>query len=346
MLGCLFACQTKPPAPSAGVLIDDLNFQNIETQNNAIKTAINQLELGKRLKAEILINQVLRATPSHPTAKLLKKQLTTEPKFIFNTSRTTQYIIKPGDSLGSIAKQWLGNALYFVSLAQFNNIKNSTQIQLGQLIKIPVMKNSPLVSKENRRSRANLALLTKYNDEKRYLKSIMRMTKIFIVEKDHPKLLALQTSTLTKLAASKVSISERVKMIEQIENISNHSKRSFLDANFDQFIQQQLLSVLLDEFVLLFEANSFQSAANKLAKAKQIIQSQHSEKKQPSTYYYRTEKLLINKLHEQAILLRKNQQLQKAANIWELILKIQPDNDLALKYFHRTNRLLERLKNL
>ena len=114
ILCCLFACQTKTQAPSSRIIIDDLKLQNIDGQNNAIKTAINQLELGKILEAEILINQVLRVNPSHSTAKLLKKQLTTAPNLIFNTTRITQYKIKSGDTLGSIAKQWLGNALYFV----------------------------------------------------------------------------------------------------------------------------------------------------------------------------------------------------------------------------------------
>jgi len=346
MLCFLFACQTKQPAPSDKVVIDDLNLQSLDNQNSAINTAIHKLEIGEILEAEILINQVFRVNPSHPTGKLLKKQLTTEPSLIFNTSRMTQYQIKAGDTLGSIAKQWLGNALYFVSLAKFNNIKDSTQIQPGLMIKIPVMKNSPLVNRENRRSRANLALLTKYSDEKRYLKSLIRMTSIFIAKKDHDKLLSLQTNTLKNMAESKVSIGERKKMIEQVKSISTDSKRIFLATNFDQFIQQQSLAVLLDEFVLLFEANSYQSAANKLVEAKQIIASQPSAKKRPSTHYYRTEKLLINKLHEQAVLLRKNQQLQEAVDSWGLILKIQPDNDLALKYYHRTNRLLERLKNL
>jgi len=343
----LFACQTKSPTTSNGVIIDDLSLQHIDKQNETIKIAINQLQIGKVLEAEIMINQVLRVNASHSTAKLLKYQLTTAPRLIFNTTRTTQYTIKAGDTLGSIAKTWLGNSIYFVSLAKFNKIKDSTQIQPGLLIKIPVMDNSPLVKKENRRSRANLALLSKYTDEKRFLKSLERMTGIFIIERDRKKLQVLQKDSLEKLAQSKVSISERQKMIEQIKLISSRSKRTVLAENFDQFIEQQFLAVLLDEFVLLFEANSFQSAASKLAEAKKIINSQSSkQKKEPSTYYYRTEKLLINKLHEEAILLRKNQQLQKAADSWQLILKIQPDNDLALKYYHRTNRLLERLKKL
>ena len=96
VLCCLFACQTKTQAPSGRVVIDDLNLQNIESQNSAIKTAIHQLELGKILEAEISINQVLRVNQSHSTAKLLKRQLTTAPKLIFNTTRITQYQIKSG----------------------------------------------------------------------------------------------------------------------------------------------------------------------------------------------------------------------------------------------------------
>lgn len=343
----LFACQSQSPRPPSDILVDDLNLQNIDKQNETIKSAINKLEAGKILEAEILINQVLRFNQSHSTAKLLKRQLTSTSAVIFSTTRFTQYTIKSGDTLGSIAKHWLGNAIYFVSLVKLNSIKDPTQIIPGQLINIPVTNNSPLVKKEDRRSRANLALLKKYAMKKKYYKSLKRMTSIFIIEKHHQKLLALQEDTLIQFAESKVSISERQLMIKQVEQILGQSKTNLLTTNFNQFIQQHSLAVLLDEFVLLFEANSFEAAAEKLAEAKKIIREQQTDElNQSSTYYYRTEKLLINKLHEQAILLRKNQQLQKATDSWKLILDIQPDNDLALKYYHRTNRLLERLKNL
>ncbi len=338
-LSLLFACQSKPP--SDRVEVDDLNLQNVDNQNKAIKIAISQLEVGKVLDAEIIINQVLRVNPSHVTATLLKNQLNTPPKQLFKTSRTTQYKIKSGDTLGSIAKEWLGNSIYFVSLAKLNHLKNPKKLRPGKIIKIPVTKNSPLVKKEKRRSQANLRLLQKYSDNHHYVKALKRMTNIFILQSDYKKLVKLQNKILTEYSQSKVTVPERHKMILQVKQIAKNSKRAILNKSFKRFHQQQLNAVLLDEFMLLFEAKSYDKAAEKLIRAIKI-----KPNLEQSSDYFSTQQLLVDKLHEKAILLRKNQQLQQAVDSWELILKIQPKNDLALKYYHRTKRLLERLKGL
>ena len=337
----LFACQLAPPFFSGQVVIDDLSLHTVKKQNEAIKIAISKLENGKKLAAKSIIEQVLRINQHHQTAKLLNKQLTVSPEIIFKTNRVTQYQVKSGDTLGSIAKEWLENSIYFVSLALLNNIDNPAQIRPGLLLKIPVIKSSPLVKKEMRRSRANLELLKKYISAKRYTKSLTRMTTIYIFQSHHLDLLELQKQALSLLAVSKVSISERHHMIDQIKAISAKSNRRFLAQEFQQFIRQQLHLVLLDEFVLLFDDKSYTEAANKLIEAKKIFPLSKQ-----NTHIFRTEKLLVNKLHENAIILRKNQQLEQAVLSWGKILQIQPENELALKYSNRTNKLLQRLKKL
>jgi len=342
LLSCfLVACQIKQPTTQKVPIVEDLGLHNLSQQNKAIQSAIAKLEIGQIQQAEKMIDEVLHFNSSHQTAILLKKQLTQSYDIVFKTKRTIKYQIKSGDSLGSIAKQWLGNSIYFVSLAKLNKIKNPAKILPQSLIKIPVLNSSPLVKRENRRSNANIALLKKYTNEKQFIKSLKRMTNIYMIKSHHKDLLNLQKSTLNQLALSRVSITERYKMIEQIENIAKTSKRKFLDGNFNQFVQQQSHAVLLDEFVLLFEAGSYNKAAETLIKANKL-----NIKTELSGDYLSTKKSLINKLHEQAILLRKNQKLQQAVESWGLILEIQPDNELALKYYERTRRLLDRLNKL
>jgi len=337
----LISCQIKQPVAPDRVIVEDLGLHNINQQNKAINSAIVKLEIGQTKQAERIIAQVLNINSTHKTANLLKKQLTNSYDVIFKTKRTINYQIKSGDSLGKIAKKWLGNPLYFVSLAKLNNIENPAKIQPHGLIKIPVLNDSSLAKKEKRRSQANIALLKKYTAEKKFLKSLQRMTNIYLVKDDHGKLLQLQNDTLEQFAGSKVSVTERYKMIEQVESINKNSKQQFLKKQFNQFIRDQKRSLLLDEFVLLFEAASYEKSAKTLIEAKKTELETYSQ-----TNYFAIEKSLINKLHEQAILLRKNQKLQEANDSWELILKIQPDNKLASKYQERTARLLERLNSL
>jgi len=47
------------------------------------------------------------------------------------------YTIKAGDTLASIARTFLGNALRYREIATLNNIANPNVITIGQVIKIP-----------------------------------------------------------------------------------------------------------------------------------------------------------------------------------------------------------------
>lgn len=336
-----YGCQTNTVDPEKNVIVDDLSLQNIKNQNKAVKSAISKLEVGKTTAAKLIIDRVLRANSNHNTAQLLKRQLTQSASKIFNTKRFTRYQVKQGESLGSIAQDWLENSIYFVSLAKHNKINNPAKIQPGLVLSIPVIKNSPLVKKERRRSRANINLLKKYSADKKYLKSLSRMSELFVVTNHHEELAELQKQTLNLLAVSRVSLSKRHLMINQIETIAAKNKRRFLAANFESFIQLQSHSVLIEEFSLLFEDKSYLQAADKLIAAKKMKAISAEE-----TQLLIKEKQLVDHLHENAIILKKNQQLEDAAESWGKILAIQPNNQLAIKYYHRTNKLLERLKKL
>jgi len=322
-------------------VVDDVNLEDITNQNNAISSAIDKLENGHQLQAKVLIDSVLRVNAKHETANILNKQLNQTAEELFKTKRTTKYQVKTGDNLGSIAKTWLDNSIYFVSLAKLNKVENPAKIQPGTLLIIPVISTSPLVKQELLRSTANLELINQYITRKKYMKSLTRMTSIFVIGEHYENLKRVQQTALNHLSASKASISEKHRMVDQIKVVSANSKRNFLEPNFQHFIKIQLHDVLLEEFLLLFKDNSYQQAAGKIIEAKKL--------KNISEQNYsilETEKLLINKLHEKAIILRKNQQLEKAMISWRLILELQPDNSLAMRYLDRTQKLLARLEKL
>ena len=104
------------------------------------------------------------------------------------------------------------------------------------------------------------------------------------------------------------------------------------------FINNHNRQLLLDEALLLFDDQSYIEAAGRLIDAKQI-----ETKIEDGTDIFRMQKLLLNKLHEQAVLLYRNHSLQEALNRWSLILKLEPDNELAQRYSERTHKLIKKL---
>jgi len=338
----LFGCQLLNQNRSDDdVLVDDLELQSNSKQDDVISIAISRLERGKTQDARAIIDRVLRINPQHNTAKLLVRLLDLPAKQIFETNRTTTYKIKAGDTLGSIAERWLGNSIYFVSLAQLNKLNNPMRIKPGMTLKIPVISSSPLVKRENRRSRANLGLLKQLNSEKKYYQSLNKMNELFAVESHRDSWVNLQRNTLELVSQASVSISDRHEMVKQISRLLKTSHRNWLKPGYQQFIQTQKRKVLIDEFLLLFEARSYLESAAKLIEANKTPAIDYLVEETVSA-----QETLIKKLHEEAIILRKDQQLNQAMLRWEKIIAIDPKNELAKKYYTRTSKLLNKLKRL
>ncbi|AFU64206.1 LysM peptidoglycan-binding domain-containing protein [Salmonella enterica] len=57
----------------------------------------------------------------------------------------SKYIVKPGDTLSSIALKLYGDAQQYIKLARFNNIQNPGHIAVGQVICLP----TPVEDKEH-----------------------------------------------------------------------------------------------------------------------------------------------------------------------------------------------------
>lgn len=341
LAGALFACQTTYQDSNDRASFDDLGLEDKINQDKSVAKAITLLEKGENNKATENINRVLRFNPKHKTAKLIHKQLTEDIKHIFSTRRYHDYTVKDNESLGSIAKKWLGNTIYFVALARSNQIKNPNLIKAGKIIRIPVLKSSPLVKQEKRRSKANIALIKSTIKKEQYERALQQMNKLFILKNEHQPLIAIQLQVLSSIADKAVTIPERKQTIKQLVAIKNKTSRKILLPAYQHFIRRNEQNIFIDEFLLLFEDKSYRESAKKLIKAKTIKGFDDNLKR-----IVKTEKKLINRLHEEAIIFRKKQQLDDALTSWSLILLIEETNALAIKYHERTLKLLERLKNL
>lgn len=336
----LFGCQLLNRPSDGKIVVDDLQLHSADKQDRAIDLAITKLEQGETLLAKEIIDRVLRMNNQHPTAQLLVKLLEQPAQQFFQTKRITSYIIKSGDTLGSIANTWLGNSLYFVSLAKLNNIEQPTLIKPGTTLRIPVIDISPLVQKEVRRSKANLKLVEGLVDDKNYFQALKKINTLFVLEQHATQLSLLHRRVLSELARSMVSISDRYSMLEKINNIAKQNSKNVLNDDYQMFIELQTQNVLIDEFNLLLDDQSYLDAADKLIAAKYYSPKQWQDEQSQRI------DLLVEKLHEEAIIYRKNQDFGQAMKRWEKILTIAPENELARKYHTRTSKLLAKLEQL
>jgi len=338
LLTSLFGCQVLDQRAEKPARVNDLSLQSKTKQNRQVNLAISLLEEGNKSKARQLISEVLAANPKQKTAVILSQQLELSASKFFKTKRFTTYQVKPGDSLGKIAHKWLGNSLYFVSLAELNKIRKPALLQPGSKIRIPLTKVSQQLVKEKSRSFANLRLLDQYYTNKKFTKGLEKSNTLFIIKKHHDRLLKRQQQLLEGLAVTAVSISDTEKMLDKAKKLKVSARSTTQKNQFQKFINTHQKTLFLEQATLLFDDKSYIDSAKKLIQVKKL---DRNIKKQ--TKIFRMEKLIVNKLHEQAIVYYRNHLLDKALNHWQLIMQLQPKNKLSQKYIKRTEKLLDKL---
>lgn len=334
----LAGCQQtgKPPieVPPVEAKVDDISLNSLEQQNKQLNRAISLLEKGENTIAAQLIGEVLKFRPTHKTALFLKQQLESSSRELFNTQRFTQYKIKNGDSLGEIATKWLGNPLYFIALAKLNKIPNPSQLNPGSTIRIPLTQASDIIKQENRLSNSNLKLVEKYRKEGAFIKSLQGINNLFFTQADQKQRLTIQQQILQDYQNSINTITDRRNMISNLVPLLKKTKSPKAKENLQQFLKNQNRQLLISESEILLKINDYTRSAEKLVAAKQI---------KPSAKAFKIENLLVNKLHEQAMRFYKKHTLKEAIDLWDLVIKLQPENKLANKYLQRAQKLLKKL---
>ena len=71
-----------------------------------------------------------------------KKGETIPSMQITNESLPTTYIVKKGDDLWKISEKYYGTGYDWTKIAEANNLNNANQIEAGQTLKIPAIKDS------------------------------------------------------------------------------------------------------------------------------------------------------------------------------------------------------------
>lgn len=342
LLCLLFACQTKDSGIVKPAPVKDLTLNTLPQQNREIRKVITLLEKGYTELAIELINDVLSVNKNHKIANFLKQQLSEPASELFKTKKFINYKVKRGDTLGGIAQKWLGDPMYFVSLAKLNGIKSPTLLESGTIIKIPDTSTSKPVNEDLPRSQQNLTLLEEHLSNKDYLNGLKKIHSLFIIKKHQAKLTEITNQLLTGYAESALTESDLELLINECQTLLDASKDTKQKSIFQTCIQQQQQTLFVRQANLFFNENNYTGSAGKLIQAKDIDR----ELKVESTILNSVNKLehgLVDKLHEQAIIHFRNQELDDALKLWVLISQLQPDNELALKYIERTNILINKL---
>jgi len=101
-----------------------------------LKQAAESLNSGTEDRAREEIAQALVLDPGSKTGLCLQKGMNADPITTLGRE-STPYIVRAGDTLGSIAQRALGDNCEFYLLARYNQIAVPRQLNAGQVLKIP-----------------------------------------------------------------------------------------------------------------------------------------------------------------------------------------------------------------
>ncbi|WP_251359210.1 LysM peptidoglycan-binding domain-containing protein [Kangiella sp. TOML190] len=269
------------------------------------------------------------------------------------------YQVVAGDTLGKIAQKTLGSSQYYRQLADFNGLDMSTPLEVGQVLRLPP--NSDLGTQDansaiERKTRAtnsavtglnkplirNYAALDQLIDEKKYNQAIDWAMS-------HPNLSRDQGLQQKLMLASKQQVAIEKQQgnysegILLIDGLTVSKKLSRANTQELKRLKTQLESEQLSQQAQAYLAKSeYPQAYSALQKAYQLDTGYALQ----STRFINSRAQVSEQMHQTALKHYRNQELDQAEKIWDQILLIKPNDDLALVYKDRVVNLKKKLNAL
>src|SRR5690554_1173581 len=136
----LAACSSNPKA-GPGVM------QAISTPAADIEAIAELLDTGNTKDARKRLDRALRDDPMNPSLLVLHQGMIGDAKADLGPA-SYAYTVAEGDTMASLAQQFLGNRLKSYQLARYNAIDNPAALAPGQVIQIP---GQPVRAENDRR---------------------------------------------------------------------------------------------------------------------------------------------------------------------------------------------------
>nr|WP_228703766.1 LysM domain-containing protein [Kangiella sediminilitoris] len=268
------------------------------------------------------------------------------------------YVVKYGDTLGTIAQEYLGSSSRYTELLRLNNLKKNGSIYVGQRLKLPVEGLRKIPGTEaakqvtSKADQQNSASITPDNESYPELEKLLEKQQFnqaiqWVLSQED--LSASQVLQQKLLFATK----SQVKIYKQEQNITDaETLLSGLIAN--EAIRPSNKRTLENELSLL-RAEQGLVAAKRYAdnedfdEAYTILLDSWQKVGKPlenNILFTGTRNTVSEHYHQKALRHYRNQELDQALAFWQKILALNPNDDLALVYRDRVIALQNKLDNL
>ncbi len=333
------------------------------TANDRVKNAIILLSNGDEQHAEKELADALVIEPNNRAARRLMRQLHESPADFFVEEDHFDYVVRLNETLFSVAEKFLEDPLDFYMLAKLNDIKYPNSLVSGKILTIPgvnrlnvdkASKPPPVASLEA--SHTMQAPVKNEDDIK------IERAKVYFAEHRYQEVVDLLTPYADKKSASKYAPLRDLLAQSYLELANDKIKKgdlleaqAILETSMEALpgnkpLKSQLTQVRnTRESERLYRLGVQESQTGKqdqalksFAKALQFNPANEQAKKQITDLRL----TVVEKYHKQAMVLYRKQELSKAIEIWDNILQIDPDYELAKQYRSRALELKRKIEQL
>lgn len=299
---------------------------------------IELLQEGEAARAEAMLQTRLEAVPQDNRSRELMRQIQAAPTEYLGEA-SFEYEVQPGESLSVLAQRFLGNHRLFFILARYNDIEKPLLLRSGQTIRIPSdYWDGPTPSREpldrEIRAREHLAegrpgeALALYENVQ---SDALGRDELTLVGTAHRRWIerALNGGDLAgareRLEAARRRAPDNGHWEAWLDELE---KRAAAEAAY----REGMAARPDDPGAAARALNRALAADPRHARARKALSALRSD--------------VVPELHREAVILYRNQELDKAIELWEQALSIDPDFQPAQGYRARAEELRRRLDAL
>lgn len=325
---------------------------------DSIGLALTLLQDGAEERAEEMLEDLLADDPGDATARLLLAQIRQPPEDLLGESFEV-IEIEAGDSLSAIAGRTIDNELLFYSLARLNDIDIPRLLRPGQRIRVPSKQpaqpedageasperseqapeaeQGPENNGELGKTAASLIERERYNQAYALLLSAARAGNL----RDTDRALLARSSVALARAACREDDPERArKMLDQALPWLGAEGES------SEFVRQRdhvEARLTLGEAEQALARGEHANAFDALLIARDLdagLRETHRQRLE------RLESVLGEHYHGNALTAWRDQQVDRAVELWDRVVRINPQFEPAIRYLERARRAQRKLRSL
>lgn len=329
-----------------------------------LRKSIRLLELGNGGQARAELEAYLVDIPKSKIANFLLMQITAPLDELF-PEQYQEISLPSGETISTIAKQYLGNALQFYALARYNDFEEPGKLQIGQLIRVPLTAEArehiaALETKKSEQADETIAdgELPQSDQEAEAVAS--QPEEGDLVEED----LSLGTAdgmvtigeeefalSRTEFLAVLLADGQNDELIEEFEKTGSTEDldKEFL-GGLASVYSESADSLRIDDEELA--ASRYLAAGELLImtgdreQAVKVLQSSvqlNPDNTDAESLFSKVSSKLIDEYHSDASRAFRRQELDSAIILWEWILSVDPFHQHALDYLIRAQELKEKI---